>query len=73
MQLTRALMLIKLAANGRFTVLLVCARGNMCPPVGHIPVNGAIAGTGEDATCPGISLTCADAQVGGMAFLLVTR
>jgi len=55
MQLTCALMLIKLAANRRFTVLLVCARP-ACVLVGHVPVNGAIAGTREDAmtvpVCP---------------------
>lgn len=48
MQLTSALMVIKRAANGRFTLLLVCARDTMCP-VGHIPVNGAIAGTRDAA------------------------
>jgi hypothetical protein len=64
MQLTSALMVIKRAANGRFTLLLVCARDTMCP-VGHIPVNGAIAGTREDAmTCP-FALRAADG--GGFA------
>jgi hypothetical protein len=59
MQLTSALMVLKRGANGRFTLLLVCARDTMCP-VGHIPVNGAIPGTREDAmTCP-FALRAAD-------------
>ena len=64
MQLTRALMSIKLAANGRFTVLLVCVRGSMCP-VGHLPANGAIAGTREDATTVPVYPAAADG--GGFA------
>jgi len=64
MQLTCALMVIKRAAKIYGFVGMAC--GSMCPCGSH-PVNGAIAGTREDAMTVPFALRAADG--GGFAAL----